>query len=428
MDLLAKDKQYIWHPFSPLKGSGERLLVKSAKDCTITLEDNRALIDAISSWWVNPLGHCNKAIADAVYEQMLTLEHVIFAGYTHEPAINLSEKVLSLTKHNFSKVFFSDNGSTSVEVGLKIAIQHFYNKGTAKQNILCFSDAYHGDTFGAMAVGQKGSFFKAFEEFLFEPISIDTPTDANWDNYLERLEKLLASEKPAAFMFEPLIQGAGGMKMYRPEHLDTIVALCKKHDCITIADEVMTGFGRTGKMFATDYLVNKPDIMCLSKCLTGGFLPMSITLVNEKVISEFDNDDPSLAFYHGHSYTGNPIGCAAANAALALIDSPECKANWERINTQHQSFAEKLKQHPLCKNIRITGTVLAFDVEDEVDGYFSDIKKKLSDSFLSSGVLLRPLGNVVYIMPPYIITDEELAKVYQAIIVALEKLNSSVEC
>lgn len=421
-DLLTKDRKNIWHPFSPLKGLPDPKIISHAKDCTLYIEDGSTLIDAISSWWVNPLGHANKAIADAVYKQMLTVEHVIFAGFTHKPAIDLSERILNIAGSDFKKVFFSDNGSTSVEVALKMAVQKLHNLGVKRNKIVSFKDAYHGDTFGAMAVGQKGSFFTAFEEMVFEPIQIPEPNPANWEGYLQRFESILQTEKPAAFIFEPLIMGAGGMKMYEPEHLDAMIALAQKHDVTCIADEVMTGFGRTGKMLASEYLENKPDIICLSKCLTGGFMPLSLTVVNQRIVDAFDSPDADKAFYHGHSYTGNPMACAAANAALEQLCTQETQANWSRIHEAHLAFSKELKTFDRVKNIRLRGTILAFDVSDSSEGYFSSVKKQLQEQFLASGVLLRPLGNVVYVMPPYVITDEELNKTYQAIIKGLESL------
>lgn len=419
---VDKDKSLIWHPFAPLKGQAEPLPVKSASGCTIQLEDGSTLIDAISSWWVNPLGHAHPEIAKAAYDQMLKVEHVIFAGFTHEPAVTLAEKLIRLNQHPFSKVFFSDNGSTSVEVALKLAVQYFHNLGQPRTKIVSFENAYHGDTFGAMAVGQKGTFFEAFEDMVFEVEQIPIPTKENIEQVGSQLEEILVNKDVAAFIFEPLLQGAGGMNMYRPEHLDQLISIAKKHNTICIADEVMTGFGRTGTLFACDQLQEAPDLMCLSKCLTGGFIPLSVTLINEKIKSAFDNDQTAKAFYHGHSYTGNPVGCAIANKAVDLISSEETKNNWQRIASNHKSFAAELEQHPKTENIRILGTVLAFEVKDETQGYFSNIKHQLKTSFFSNGVLLRPLGNTVYIMPPFVITNEELAQVYSAITKALETI------
>ncbi len=419
---VDQDKALIWHPFTPLKGQADPLPVVKAKDCTLFLEDGRELIDAISSWWVNPLGHAHPEIAQAAYDQMTTLEHVVFAGFTHKPAVDLAEKLLAHNKHPFQKVFFSDNGSTSVEVALKLAVQYYYNLGQPRKRFIALENAYHGDTFGTMSVGEKGTFFKPFEELTFEVDQIPVPTHENFEWVKQRFTKLVQSGEAAAFIFEPLLQGAGGMNMYSPEHLDELIAIAHKHNTLCIADEVMTGFGRTGTLFASDQLTASPDLMCLSKCLTGGFIPLSVTLVNQQITAAFDNDEVAKAFYHGHSYTGNPVGCAIANKSVDLIASQETSEHWKRIHNKHQQFATSIQDHPRTQNIRILGTVLAFEVSHNEEGYFSNIKHQLQQSFFNDGVLLRPLGNTVYIMPPYIITDAELERIYDAIQNALASL------
>ncbi|TXC78835.1 adenosylmethionine--8-amino-7-oxononanoate transaminase [Luteibaculum oceani] len=422
IDLKAEDLKHVWHPFSPLKSDGNLPVVTKGEGVYLELDNGARLIDAISSWWVNPLGHAHKEIADAVYKQMLTLEHVIFAGFTHEPAIQLSKTIKEIAKHPFDKVFFSDNGSTAVEVALKLAIQYFSNLGSPRKGIVSFKDAYHGDTFGAMAVGQKGTFFKPFEDFVFQVHQIEVPTEENFEELKKGFTELVSSKDIAAFIFEPLVLGAGGMKMYSPEFLAELMNIAKSYGTICIADEVMTGFGRTGKMFATDHLEIAPDLMAVSKCLTGGFMPLSLTLANKKITEAFNNDQVDKVFYHGHSYTANPVGCAAANKTLEILSGGETKKNWERIENKHKGFIPELTQFNKVKNIRLRGTILAFDVQDKSEGYFSDIKEQLKKSFIADGVLLRPLGNTVYIMPPYIISNEQLDTVYGSIKNALQKI------
>ncbi|MGB0166488.1 MAG: adenosylmethionine--8-amino-7-oxononanoate transaminase [Luteibaculum sp.] len=423
--ILERDKKYVWHPFGPLKGVADPLPVVRAKNCSLFLEDGREILDAISSWWVNPLGHAQEDIARAGYEQMLRCEHVIFAGFTHEPAVNLAERLIQLSHQNFKKVFFSDNGSTSVEVALKMAIQYHFNLGKPRKKIISFKDAYHGDTFGAMAVGQKSSFFVPFEDFTFDVLQMELPSEKNWAELKKQFADWVANEDVAAFIFEPLLLGAGGMKMYAADHLKELIALAKKHNTLCIADEVMTGFGRTGKMFACGYLDEIPDLLCLSKCLTGGFMPLSVTLANEKVVNAFDNPDKSKAFYHGHSYTGNPVACAIANKTLELLDSDETRAAWKMIENFHQAFAEKLKHKKEVENVRVLGTVLAFEVKDKTSGYFSSIRDFLYENFLNQGILLRPLGNTVYIMPPFTISEYQLDSIYAAIENTLKKLSAA---
>ena len=410
------EENYIWHPFTQMKTAAAPLHVVRAKDCTLYTADGKEYIDAISSWWVNIHGHCNEAIANAIAAQAKTLEHVIFAGITHTPAIELSKKLISMLPGNFSKVFFSDDGSTSVEVALKMAIQYWHNQGITKTTIIAFENAYHGDTFGAMSVAERNAFNAAFNPFLFEVKRLPLPTAENIDLLKEQFAAVAKTNNVAAFIFEPLVQGAAGMLMYEAQYLDELTGLAKEHNIICIADEVMTGFGRTGKNFAIEYLVNKPDIICLSKGITGGFMPLGVTACSQKIYEAFYADDKLKTFFHGHSYTANPLACAAANASMDILNADTCRQQISSMVSSHALFAASLPDHPSIKEVRQLGTILAIELKTrEASSYFNSIQSRAYEYYLGKGIFLRPLGNVVYIMPPYCITKDELDMVYTSI-------------
>ena len=414
--MLSADKKYIWHPFTPLQNDLEMLLVKKAKKCYIYTEDNRKILDAVSSWWVNIHGHGNEYLAEAIYKQALELEHVIFAGFSHKPAITLAKRLLKILPGNLEKVFFSDNGSTAVEVAIKMAFQYFWNQGIDKKKIIALEGAYHGDTFGSMSVADRNPFNAPFQPFLFDVDFIEFPNDENEECILEKFTTLVETAEVTSFIFEPLVQGAAGMRMYKAGFLDQLIAIAKENEVICIADEVMTGFGRTGKPFACDYLENKPDIISISKGLTGGTMPMGITACSQKIISAFDSDDLMKTFFHGHSYTANPLGCAVANASLDIFLSETCQNNIKRVSKKHQVFMKKCSGLSNIKNIRSFGTILAIEMaNNESTSYFNKDRNNLYNHFLEQNILLRPLGNVIYIMAPYIITNEQLDTVYHAI-------------
>lgn len=423
-ELKQKDKELIWHPFTPLISPFEYIPVKSARGVKLYTHDGQTIIDAVSSWWVNIHGHSNEKLADAIHEQAKTMEHVIFAGFTHEPAIKLAQNLMTILPDHFSKIFFSDNGSTSIEVAIKMVMQYWFNKGEKQRNrFIALHGSYHGDTFGAMSVAQRDSFFDPFSSLLFDVDFIDLPTEENIGQVLERFDQLTSQSKCAGFIFEPLVQGAGGMRMYSPEHLEKLVSLAQSKGILCIADEVMTGWGRTGKNWATDHIDSDPDLICMSKGLTGGTMPMGITACTKKIEDAFMSADLSKALLHGHSYTGNPLACAAANASFEIFESDECKNNIQRINRSHLTFAEKLKASDKVENVRVQGTILAFDLKGFGEtGYDSEARKKIYPYFLNKGVLIRPLGNVIYLMPPYIITDEQLEFIYGCFEEFLEEL------
>lgn len=421
MTLSEKDQLYNWHPYTQHKTTGLLPAIVKGEGALLWDENGKEYIDAIASWWVNPFGHSNKVIADAIYKQLTTLEHVLFGGFTHNKAVELSEKLLTLLPSNQKKIFFSDNGSTAVEVALKTALQFNYNKGIKKTKIIAFEDAFHGDTFGAMAASGITFFTEAFKGSLLEVVRIPVPTDGNEINSLNSLKTLIETDEFAAFIFEPLCQGAAGMVMYSPEILDKMIALCKRRRVFTIADEVMTGFGKTGKTFASDYLVNKPDMMCLSKALTGGTIPMAITTFTQEIFDGFYNDDVNKALFHGHTFTANPTGCAAALASIALMESQEMQDNIRKIHLKHLAFETKIKEHPKVKTTRVLGVIFALEIKTETqESYYGTMRNKLYNFFIENGVILRPVGNIVYILPPYIITDEQLEKVYGIVEQAIE--------
>lgn len=409
MNWSTSDKN-IWHPFTQHAIENEAIAIERGKDALLFDIHHKKYIDAISSWWVNLYGHCNETIANAISKQTKKLEHAIFAGFTHEPACTLSSSLLAILPNHFNKLFFSDNGSTSVEVALKMAIQYWHNKNSKKTKIIAFEDAYHGDTFGAMSVG-KSPFFAAFDNWLFDVIKIPIPTNENYTEVLQIFADTVAKNNVVCFIFEPLVLGSAGMKMYDAAYLDKLIEIAKKHEVLCIADEVMTGFGRTGKKFAINYLKQNVDIICLSKGITGGFLPLGVTVCTASIYNAFLSEDKMKTFFHGHSYTANPISCAAACASLTLLEEYQPKiadlCDWQSY------FLEKLATHQLIKNRRRTGTIVAFEVEQNNGNYFSDIKQKLYPKFLDKGVLLRPLGNTIYTLPPYCITYDELAYVYK---------------
>ncbi|MBK8488249.1 MAG: adenosylmethionine--8-amino-7-oxononanoate transaminase [Bacteroidetes bacterium] len=416
-NFTLSNKNYIWHPFTQMKTADVPIHIVKGEGALLWDNNDNTYIDAISSWWTNIHGHANPYIAEKMHAQLLQLEHVIFAGFTHTPAETLAERLIEnhLPK-NQKKVFFSDNGSTAVEVAIKMALQYWFNKGIKKTKIIALENSYHGDTFGSMSVSARSAFTHAFDTMLFDVIHIAPPYAGQEQQCSNALRELLNSDDTiAAIIYEPLVQGSGGMHMYAPDALDMLISICKSKNILCIADEVMTGFYRTGKMFASDYCINKPDIICISKGITGGTMALGLTTCTEEIFNAFYDDDAKKALYHGHSYTGNPLACAAANASLDLCELPAFKKQIETILQMHGDFITTLQHHTKVKNARRAGTILAFEIESSNSDYFSTIKKTLYPAFLKAGVLLRPLGNTIYIMPPYCITEQQLQKVYDVI-------------
>ncbi|UFH36379.1 adenosylmethionine--8-amino-7-oxononanoate transaminase [Flavobacterium acetivorans] len=421
MNLIEKDSQYLWHPYTQHKTASLPIAITKGEGALLWDENNKEYIDAIASWWVNPYGHSNQFIADAIYKQLTTLEHVLFGGFTHEPAVVLAEKLMAILPENQQKIFFSDNGSTAVEVAIKVALQYFFNKGEKRTTIIAFENAFHGDTFAAMAASGISFYTQAFQGMFIDVVRIPVPVKGQEQVSFEALKKVIQDHNCAGFIFEPLVQGAAGMVMYEPEALDELIKICQENHVITIADEVMTGFGKTGKTFAMDYATQKPDIMCLSKALTGGTIPMAITTFTQEIFEAFYDDDINKALFHGHTFTANPTGCAAALASLELLQTPEMQSNLERVNASHLAFQEHIKTHPKVTATRVLGVVFALEIKKESDeSYYGTMRNKLYNFFIENGVILRPVGNIVYILPPYIMTNEQLQKVYQVVENALE--------
>jgi adenosylmethionine-8-amino-7-oxononanoate aminotransferase len=415
-NLTHRDAAVVWHPFTQHQIEPFSIPITHGEGVNLYDADGKKYIDAISSWWVNIHGHGHPYLAQKIYEQALKLEQVIFAGFTHEPAIQLSERLLGHLPANFEKVFFSDNGSTAVEVAIKMALQYFHNQGqTQKRKIIAFEDAYHGDTFGAMSLGAPSAFNAPFQDMLFEVEFLPSPCEPDACIAAMR-DKMIHTDDYAAFIFEPLIQGAGGMKMYSPETLDLLISIAHEHHLICIADEIMTGFGRTGKWFAMDYLIHKPDIACFSKGLTGGMMAMGITTCSNALFDTFLSNDRKKTLFHSHSFTANPMACAAALASMDLMEKTETWKNIERIGASHLAWKKKMLSHPIIQDIRIQGTIIAFELAlGESNGYMHSIRDRAYQYFIKKGVLMRPLGNTLYILAPYCISNDELDLIYSEI-------------
>ncbi|QSB27497.1 adenosylmethionine--8-amino-7-oxononanoate transaminase [Flavobacterium sp. CLA17] len=421
MTLSEKDSQYLWHPYTQHKTAQTPIAITRGEGALLWDENNKEYIDAIASWWVNPFGHSNKIIADAIYKQLTTLEHVLFGGFTHEPAIKVAEKLMEILPKNQQKIFFSDNGSTAVEVAIKVALQYFFNKNEKRTTIIAFENAFHGDTFAAMAASGISFYTQAFQGMFIDVVRIPVPVKGQEELSFKTLKTLIESHNCAGFIFEPLVQGAAGMVMYEPEALATLIGICKENKVLTIADEVMTGFGKTGKTFAMDYVAEEPDMMCLSKALTGGTIPMAITTFTQNVFEAFYDDDINKALFHGHTFTANPTGCSAALASIDLLRTAEMQNNIQRINASHLIFQEKIENHPKVITARTLGVIFAVEIKsDAEESYYGSMRNKLYNFFIEKGVVLRPVGNIVYILPPYIMTDEQLQKVYDTIEEAIE--------
>jgi adenosylmethionine-8-amino-7-oxononanoate aminotransferase len=421
MTLIERDSQHLWHPYTQHKTAAIPIAITKGEGALLWDENDKQYIDAIASWWVNPYGHSNTFIADAIYKQLTTLEHVLFGGFTHEPAIILAEKLLAILPSGQKKVFFSDNGSTAVEVAIKVALQFFYNKGEKKTTIIAFENAFHGDTFAAMAASGISFYTQAFQGMFIDVVRIPVPVKGQEQLSFDALNEVIKNNACAGFIFEPLVQGAAGMVMYEPVALDKLLRICQENNVLTIADEVMTGFGKTGKTFACDYLDEKPDMICLSKALTGGTIPMAITTFTQEIFDAFYDEDINKALFHGHTFTANPTGCAAALASLELLQTEEMQQNLIRINKNHLDFKKRVENHPMVTTARVQGVIFALEIKTETSAsYYGTLRNRLYNFFIENGVILRPVGNIVYILPPYIITDAQLQKVYEVVESALE--------
>lgn len=407
----------IWHPFTQHGSAPAEISVARAEGARLITDTGRTIIDAISSWWVITHGHGHPRIVRAIREQAQKLEQVIFAGFTHGPAERLAQKLLARAPSSLKHAFFSDSGSTAVEVAVKMAVGAWHNRGKPRHRIIAMEHAYHGDMFGAMSVGHRGVFNAAWDAMLFEVSFIPFPESGTGQRTLDALESLLRrdADRFAAAIFEPLVLGAGGMKMYPPAVLERIAQICRHYGVWLILDEVMTGFGRTGSLFACEQAKVAPDLMCLSKGLTGGFLPMGVTLASAEIYDAFYSDDRARTFFHSSSYTGNAIACAAAVANLEIWDSEPVMAGITSIARQHATALEKLARRRQVAGVRQTGTIAAVELKAGDSGYLAQLGPKLNAFYLERDVLLRPLGNVIYVLPPYCTSAAELDRVYGVI-------------
>jgi len=379
-------------------------------------ENGNRYIDAISSWWVTLHGHAHPHIAAKVSKQLSTLEQCIFAGFTHEPAVQLAERLLPILPGDMARIFYSDNGSTAVEVAIKMALQYWNNKGTPRKKIISLENAYHGDTFGAMAVSGRSIFTHPFNGFLFDVSFIPFPDEENAALSISTLSELVAAGDVAAFIVEPLLQGTAGMLTYTPDVLEQYFNICREHGTLIIADEVLTGFGRTGPLFACNNVNAKPDMVCLSKGLTGGTMPMGVTACTQDIFDAFYDDDKLKTLYHGHSYTANPLACTAGLASLDLLLTDDCTNSRQMIHEQHQQFAEKIKDNKSVLAVRCIGTIIAIELNTGTTTSYQNNKRDLIYRFfLERNVLMRPLGNIIYILPPYCITAAQLQYIYTCI-------------
>ena len=418
-NLSERDKKHLWHPLTQHKLHPEMLAIVKAKGAVLYDKEGNEYIDGIASWYTMMYGHSNPYITEAMTKQMQELDFVMFSGFTHGPAVELSERLIEILPDNQEKIFFNDNGSTAIEAAIKMALQYYHNKGDKRDTLIAFEDGFHGDTFGAMSASGLSSYNGPFEDFLLKVERIPVPQEDNIEAVLEQLEAILRTNSCATFVFEPLVQGAAGMKFHSASGLDRLVQKCKENDVLTIADEIMTGFGKTGKNFASDYLQHKPDIICLSKALTAGMFPLSITSCTLEVYNAFLSDEVSKGFFHAHTFSAHPLGCAAALAGIQLLNSTEIFERRKYIEKAHQEFASEIKNHKTVQEVRFLGVILAIDLKVQTNRYGS-LRDRLYKHFMGQGVNLRPLGNTIYTLPPYVISDEQLTKVYDSIKDALE--------
>jgi adenosylmethionine-8-amino-7-oxononanoate aminotransferase len=425
MNWQSEDEKYVWHPFTQVKTEQRPLVITHAIDATLIASDGSKYLDCNSSWWVNVHGHGNEHIADALQDQFHQIDHVIFAGVTHPKAIELAKRICEKLHNDLTKVFYSDNGSTAVEVALKMAIQYWHNQKVNRPRILAIEGAYHGDTFGAMSVGERDCFNVPFEPYFFEVTYLPFPDSDSEEEILRNAENLLKSGEFGCLILEPLIQGSAGMRIYPISFLEKLTTLAKKFGTLVIYDEIMTAFGRTGKLFAFEHTQVQPDIICLSKGLTGGVLPLGLTVTTQSIFDAFLSEERVKAFLHGHSFTGNPLACAAACASLDLFEKEETWAQIDEIGKRNKTFIETARLSSQVKDARCFGTILAIELKDSDGGYFSQKKEIAYHYFLDNGLLLRPLGNVIFINPPYCLTEKEHKYIFDVITRFLNELNGN---
>ena len=432
MSILEKDRKHVWHPYTQQKIAPLPVPIVKAEGVWLYTEDGRKLLDGVSSWWVNTHGHSHPYLNEALRNQAETLEHVIFAGFTHEPAVKLAEKLVEVLPEGLTRVFYSDNGSTAVEVALKMAYQYWRNKGEERRTFIALEHAYHGDTIGAMSASDDSQFTAPFKNLLFDVQRAEAPytlhcrrCEKQCDiSCAESLETLLENhhQETSAVIIEPMLQGAGGMIVWEKEYLARVRELCDKYGILLIADEVLTGFGRTGKMFACDHAEISPDIICLSKALTAGYMPLGATAATEEIFNTFYDDDRLKTFFHGHSYCANPLACALGIANLELFEKENTLEKIAFINEKFLEFEPTLSSLDCVEDVRIIGGVLAFELKVKDQGYLANIGQNMYLEFLKRDIVLRPLGNVLLFMPPYVIKEKEIDWVLGEIIEVLTGL------
>lgn len=404
----------VWHPFTQ-HGLGEPIpQVTRAEGAALYTTDGRRIVDAISSWWVTTHGHCHPRIMTAIAEQAARLDQIIFAGWTHEPAEAVARGLLAVLPPALTRVFFSDSGSTSVEVALKMALGYWLHRGEPRHRLLVMEHSYHGDTIGAMSVGARGAFNHAYEPLLFDVDTLPFPGPGAEQATLDALERA-CRDAPAALIVEPLILGAGGMLIYPAWVLAEMRRICASHGVLFIADEVMTGWGRTGTLIACEQAGVVPDLLCLSKGLTGGAIPLAVTLAIEPIFEMHRSSDRGRMFFHSSSYTANPLACAAAAANLAIWRDEPVLARVADLAERQSRRLDGLRGMTGIVNARTLGTITACEVGGATSGYLSTLAPRLLAHFRDRDLLLRPLGNTIYVMPPYCIEDDDLDRIYAAI-------------
>jgi adenosylmethionine-8-amino-7-oxononanoate aminotransferase len=411
----------IWRPFTQHALQGHAIEIARGEGAWLETKDGRRILDAISSWWVITHGHRHPRIVQAIKDQADRLDQLIFAGFTHEPAENLARRLVAITPPGLDHVFFSDSGSTSVEVAIKMALGFFRNRGISRSRVLALEHGYHGDTIGAMSTGARSVFNAAYEPLLFDVTRIPFPASGREQATLDALEAACSEGDAAAFVVEPLVLGAGGMLIYSADTLREMRRICAAHDVLFVADEVMTGFGRTGTLFACEQAGIVPDIACYAKGITGGSLPLAVTMCKAQIFEAHYSTDRSRTFFHSSSFTANPIACAAALANLEIWESEDVRGRVARLCAKQEERLARFAKDARFSDVRRIGTITALDLRVGDSGYLATIGPALLDFFVSRGLLLRPLGNTIYVLPPYCIEAGELDLLYDAIDEAAER-------
>jgi adenosylmethionine-8-amino-7-oxononanoate aminotransferase len=418
-EILKNDERFIWHPLTQHKTAKQPLAISHAKGNYLFDFEGKKYFDGISSWYTCSYGHAHPGLTQAIKNQVDQLHHVVFAGMTHEPAAILGKKLIGILPDNQQKLFFSENGSTSVEIGLKMAFQYHFNKGEKRNTVVAMENGFHGDTFGAMSASGLSVYNGPFEEFFIDVVRLPVPTKENLNEVLQLVDAIVDQHQISSFIYEPLVQGAAAMQLNDAESLCQVINKFQQNGVIAIADEVMTGFGKTGTYFASDQIGAKPDIMCLSKALTGGIMPMAITSCTQNMYDAFYDNELSKGLFHGHTYSGNPLGCAVASAAIDLLTSDEIQNNIKRIIQSNLEFTARIESHHSVAAVRIKGVILAIDLAIEMERY-GNKRNEMFQWFWQRGLFLRPLGKTVYIVPPFTSSPKEMDFVYELLLEFLE--------